>query len=307
MNRFHLGVLLVILSAAGFGMIPIFALYAYKGGATVTTILLLRNVLSALLLFGYIFIKHKKISISKSSLKYLFIMGGIFYTLQSTLYFSAVKFIPASLAVLLYYSYPIFVTIASVIFEKEVLTKTILTSISFSILGLIMVLGNSFGSVHYLGVLLALGAAVVFSGYLILGNRVLKQSIPLETTAFITLFAAVSFSITGFSSGTLNFDLAFEAWVAIAGVTFISTILAMFTLFRGLELIGSTRTSIISTIEPLVTIFFSAMLFHEHLTWLQVIGGAAVLSGAMLVVTAREETSIKDAPLKPKVKEAGTH
>lgn len=296
MNPFYFGAAMVVLSAAGFAFIPIFALYAYEGGATVTTLLLIRFTLAALCFFGYILAKEGKIEVNRASLKYLLLLGGVLYTLQSNLYFWSVKFIPASLAVLIFYIYPVFVALASSFIDKEVLTKQILLSIAMSLSGLALVMGTSFGAIKLPGVFLALGAAVAYTCYFVLGNRALKSSPALVTSAFICLFAAISLGGIGLATGSLNFDLSLQAWLAAAGVALCSTVLAIFTLFRGIELIGSTRSSILSMVEPLITIFFSVLLFQEKLTWLQVLGGIAVVIGALLTVLAKQPEKTKDLP-----------
>lgn len=288
MNPFYLGAGMVVLSAAGFAFIPIFALYAYKGGATVTTLLLIRFTLAALCFFGYIFAIKGKIIVSRRSLKYLLLLGGVLYTLQSNLYFWSVKFIPASLAVLIFYVYPVFVALASSYLDKEVLTKQILVSIALSLVGLALVMGTSFGAIKLPGVFLALGAGIAYTCYIVLGNRALKSAPALVSSAFICLFAALSIGGVGLATGGLNFNLSLQAWLAAVGLALCSTVLAIFTLLRGIELIGSTRTSILSMVEPLITIFFSVLLFQEKLTWLQVLGGIAVVTGALLTVLAKQ-------------------
>ena len=69
---------LVLLSATGFAFIPIFALYAYDSGVTVTTLLFLRFALAALFFFMYVWFKKKKGNVSWPQLFYLFLLGGIF-------------------------------------------------------------------------------------------------------------------------------------------------------------------------------------------------------------------------------------
>lgn len=300
MNGFYLGVLLVFLSASGFGLIPIFALYAYGGGASVTTLLFGRFTLAAIIFFGYILYKEKRIPVERSQLKYLFLLGGIIYTLQSNLYFSSVKYIPASLAVLLFYIYPVLVALASSYLDKEVLDKKIIFSIVLSLLGLTLVLGVSFGGINLTGVMLALASGLVYSVYLVLGNRIVKETPALVTSAFICLFAACSILVIGVSKGDLDFNLTGEAWLAILGVALCCTVLAIFTLFRGIELIGTTRASILSMIEPLITIGFSALLFNERLSFLQVLGGAAVLLGSVLVILARDKSKNTPEPARAK-------
>jgi drug/metabolite transporter (DMT)-like permease len=111
------------------------------------------------------------------------------------------------------------------------------------------------------------------------------------TSSFVTLFAGLSFFAASFASGTLDFNFASAAWLPVAGLAFLSTVVSVLTFFRGLELIGSTRASILSIIEPLVTVVFSALLFSERLTALQILGGFGVLGGAGLVVWAAKDSS----------------
>lgn len=294
MTKFNLGVLLILLSAAGFALIPFFALQAYQGGATVTTLLVIRFVLSTLFFFGYMIFANKKSSLKGSQLKHLFILGGVLYTMMSTFYFSSVKFIPASLAVLLLYLYPVFVAVGSSLVEKETLSQKMVISIGVSLLGLTMVLGTSFNQINYVGVLLAVGAAITYSSYILLGNRVVKQLPAMVTSGYVSLFAAISLLVMGISTGTLNFHLTSGAWVAIGGVALCGTILPMFTFFKGMEIIGSTRASILSMIEPLITIGLSAILLSERLTFIQLTGGMIVLIGAVLVVLAPKSDKVSE-------------
>ena len=107
------------------------------------------------------------------------------------------------------------------------------------------------------------------------------------TTAFISAFAAVSFLIYGGLTHSLHHDLQFEAWSLILGIVFFSTILAMATFFAGMDILGSTRASILSTIEPVITIAFSVALFQEKMSWLQGIGALLILTGTILVIGGR--------------------
>lgn len=286
MNPFYLGVCLAVLSANGFGMIPIFAKYAYQGGTTVTTLLFLRFSLAALFFFGFIFIRRVEIRVSRSTLLALFILGSVLYMMQSNFYFSAVRYIPASLAVLLFYTYPVFVAIIASLVDREKMTGHIVGAIAVSMTGLVLVLGTTPREISLYGILLAAAAGLVYSCYIVLGSRVLKQLPVMVASAFVTLFASFSFLFMGLAGGTLQFDITPRAWYAVAGLVLFSTIMAVFTFFKGIELIGSTRASILSMVEPLTTIGFSALLFQERLSWLQLIGGAAVLCGALLVITS---------------------
>lgn len=278
------GYLLIIISAIGFGVMPIFASYAYENNVTLTTFLFLRFAFTSIIFFAYIFLKKIKININKTQLLYLILLGGILYTLQSTFYFSSIKYIPTSLAVLLLYLYPVFVAFLSFFINKEKLSIKLFLSIAISLTGMILVLGTPESDINYIGILLALGAAIIYSFYIIIGNKMALLLSPIITSAFIALFASLSLLIGGIFTNTLSFDFNTTGWLPILGTTLFSSIIAMVTFFKGMNIIGPTRASILSMVEPVVTIVFSIILFNDTMSGLQFVGGIIIIIGAILVI-----------------------
>jgi drug/metabolite transporter (DMT)-like permease len=289
MNNFYKGAFILVLSALGFSLLPIFALYAYKGNINISTLLFFRFSLAAVIFFIYVFIKYKKLNINKKDILFLFILGGICYNLQARFYFTSVKYISASLAALFLYTFPVMVTILSFIIEKEKITKKLGVSICISFIGLIMILGTSIGKINGFGILMGLGAAFVYSIYIMIGNRMLKKIPPLITSAFVALFSSVTVLSTGLVMKDINFNFEKGVWFPILGLVLLSTVLAILTFFRGMEILGPTKASIISMLEPVFTVIFSTILLHEHMTMLQLIGGTAVLAGALFAVWSKNE------------------
>jgi len=290
MHSFMIGVLLIFLSAFGFGLMPIFALFAYRGGVNVSTLLFLRFAIAALCFFAYLISRHTLIRVRRREMIGLFVMGTVLYAMQSTLYFSAVRFIPASLAALILYLYPVIVAFLSVVVDKESWSWKMVAPAMLSLIGIAVVLGAPLDRLDGFGVLLAFGAALVYSIYIIMGRRILAQVSPVITSAFISTFAAVSFLIYGGVTHSLVFELSMQTWSVIAGVTVFSTILAMASFFAGMNIVGPTRASILSTIEPVITIGFSSLLLGEKLSWGQGVGALLVIAGTVWVVSQREQT-----------------
>lgn len=291
MNRYYFGVMLAFLSAAGFGLLPIFSLLAYESNVTVVTILFLRFLLAALFFFAYALLAGKKEALREVN-KLPMLVLGLMYTLISILYITAVKFIPASLAALLLYLYPALVALLSFLINREVITKRILLALVICFSGLTLVLGTSFAAIHVYGLVLLTSAIILYAFYIVYSNRVVEQVSPLITSAYTTLFAALFLLATGLFGGSLSLDFAPAGWLPILGIAFFSTIVAVFFFLWSIEIIGSTRTSILSMTEPLVTVGFAALLFSERLTFLQALGGVGILLGASLVVTARAAAPI---------------
>ncbi|MGJ7035297.1 DMT family transporter [Anoxybacillus eryuanensis] len=284
---------LVLLSATGFAFIPIFALHAYNSGVNVTTLLFLRFALAALFFFMYAWFQKKNEKVSWSQLFYLFLLGGIFYMLQSSLYFHAVKYIPSSLAALLLYLNPIFVAVFSFFINKEKLTRQTVIAILISFSGMLLVLGAPEGKIHPIGIALAIGAAVIYSIYIIVGNKVIAHVPPMTASAYIALFAALSFFVWGISTETLHFQFDAKGWIPVIGTSFVSSVLAMLAFFAGMNIIGPTKAAILSMIEPIVTFLLSMVFLQERMSFMQMIGGLIVLSSAMLVAMGKEQQDKK--------------
>ncbi|MDO8685844.1 MAG: DMT family transporter [Clostridiales bacterium] len=293
MKKTYLGAALIVLSAFGYGLMPIFAVYAYNYNINVSTLLLFRFSTASVAFFVYIALKVKKISIGLKDVISFFILGGICFTAQASLFLNAVRFISPSLAELLLYTSPMFVSILSfAVFRERLRLKSILGMIvSFS--GLVVITSASAGSINLSGMMLASIAAVVYSVYIVFGNYVVKQQMPIITSAFITLFAAFGILVTGLLSNDINFDFNPMALFPVAGIALFSTIIAIYAFFKGLEYLGATRSSILGMLEPIFTILFAYIMLHDVLTLYQFIGGGIVLGGAALVVLFQRTNNIK--------------
>ncbi|QKE72157.1 DMT family transporter [Arthrobacter citreus] len=288
----YFGYLLILLSATAFGLMPIFALYAYDQNISVNTLLFLRFTFAAIMFFSYLVFTKKLVTITKKQLLLFILLGGILYMLQSSFYFSSVKYIPASLAALILYLYPVFVALLSFLVNKEQFTKTITISILLSLIGIILVLGTPAENINLFGIILALSAAVVYSIYIIVGGRVSLEVPPLVTSAYISLFASISFFLVGMSTSSIHIHLKFVGWLSILGISIISSVIAMSAFFTGVKLIGPTKGAVLSMVEPVVTIMCSTILFHENMSLFQLLGGTVVLGGALLVVVTSEKKKI---------------
>lgn len=301
-NPLYVGVLYIIVSAVGFGVMSIFAVYAYGAGASVSTLVFLRFLFAAMLFFALIRFRRESLRIDKKQVMYLILLGGVLYTLQSLSFFSSVQFIPTSLAGLILYTFPVFVAILSYFVDKEVLRLKTVAAMLLSLLGLGLVLGLSFGGIQPLGVMLAFAAALFYSVYIVVGNRVGKGlSSSYVTSGYITLFASGSMFVVVQLDGGFSFAFDTAGWWALAGIVVFSTVLAISCFFSGLKLIGSTKASVISMVEPVVTILFSAMLFGERLSGMQWLGACAVIAGAVLIVMGKQEAAQGNAQDQPPV------
>jgi len=278
------GIILILISTLGFSVYPILGKYIFAGGASFSTILFVRFTTAALVFWAITIWREGLPRLTLKTLLVLWGMGGIGYSLMSALYLTSVLFIPASLAALLLYAYPIIVTVLAVLTKQEKFSRYKLVGLLLSTFGLFLVLGVALKGVNPLGVTLALGAALVYAIYILVGNRVLQTTTPLVSTTLISTSAAFTYGIIGLPIGGATWDLSWGTWLGIGGIALFSTVIAILTFFEGMKRIGATSASIISTTEPVMTVSLGVIMLNVNLTLLQVAGGIFVIMGGVLAV-----------------------
>ncbi|MFJ8531490.1 DMT family transporter [Bacillus sp. NPDC094106] len=298
MTKFQKGATYAIISAFGFGVMPIFAVKAYQYGITVNTLLLLRFFLSTVIFFCYFLFKKTKINLQKTEIKTLFLLGSVLFTLISVFHFESVKYIPSSMAVLLLFLFPIFVSILSYFLYKERIESKAFGALILAFIGISFLLGVALQDSNFYGIGLAIGAAIVYAFYMIVGKKVTNVISPAVTSAYVTLFATIGVFTIGVFSRSIRFDFEPMAWVYILAIVLFSTVLAEITLFQALKRLSSTNVSIISMIEPVFTAIFASFLLHENVTFPQILGGLVVLFSLTCFIYFQREVSKDSTNLK---------
>jgi len=283
MHQKNRGAWFIVASAAGFASLGILIKCAFAGGANITTILAGRFLIASVFLVFFLRLRRTSLVISRRSALQLVLMGAVGYGGMSMLYANALHYLPASLTSMLLYTYPALVTLLAVLVGAERFTVEKGAALLFCSAGLVLLLGASFDGARLAGVLSVLGAAVIYSGYIVVGNRILKNIDPLVTSLYVCASAGLAFLCYGLATGGLILALTPAGWLSILGVAVLPTLFGVIGFFAGLRLIGATNASIISTLEPLITVILSALLLGERITLLQGSGGAVLLFGAVVL------------------------
>lgn len=279
-----LAVLLILISTFGFSLYPILGKVVFGGGAGLSTVLFVRFSIASLIFWAITIWREGFPRMPLKTWLILWGMGGVGYSMMAGLYISSVLYIPASLAALLLYAYPVIVTIIAVLTKQEEFSLLKLAGLIIATFGLVLVLGIALEGINYLGVILALSAAFVYSFYIIVGNKLLKTTTPLVSTSVISTSAAFTYGLIGLPIGGTTWNLSWGTWLGIGGIVLFSTILAMLTFFEGMKRMGPTSASIISTTEPVMTVILAVVIFNENITLLQAVGGGFVIVGGILAI-----------------------
>jgi drug/metabolite transporter (DMT)-like permease len=281
------GSLMCAASAAAFGALAIFGKLAYEAGVTVLTLLVVRFALAALILGVANAVRRPRVRVPRRPvLRTALALGAVGYAAQAGLFFAALTKLDAGLTALVLYLYPALVTLAAVALGRDRLDGVRVASLLLAFGGLVLVLfvGDP-AEVDTLGVALALGAAVAYTGYILLSDSMLADTDPLMLSALVCAGAATSFAIAGVASGEVSFSFDAIGWLWLGALALVCTVLAIGLFFGGLNRVGPSRASIISTIEPLVTVLLAFVVFGEELSATQLAGGALVLASVIVLQT----------------------
>jgi drug/metabolite transporter (DMT)-like permease len=280
------GVLLCAASAAAFGAMAVFGKLAFEAGVGVMTLLAIRFTLSAAVLAPLGARSWARLS-RRRRLQAL-TLGAAGYAAQSALYFLALQRVAASLVALLLYTFPALVTLGAVALGRDRLDGARVVSLLLAFGGLVLVLFSG-GPAHIepLGVAFALAAALVYTVYILASEPVLADTDPLSLAALVCAGGAATYLVAGTVSGTLAFTFDPIGWLWLAGIVGVSTVAAIVLFFAGLARVGPSRASIISTVEPLVTVGLAFAVFGERLGPTQLVGGGLVLASVVLLQTHR--------------------
>jgi drug/metabolite transporter (DMT)-like permease len=294
------GALFCLASAAGFGAMGVFGKLAYDAGATVGTLLAVRFVLAAAILWTFVLATGRTraiLTLPRRDVLMALALGGIGYSAQAGAYFAALDRLDASLLALLLYTFPVIVTVAAVALGRERFSGRTAFALGLACGGLVLVLaGAAAGALDPLGTVLGLTAAVVYSAYILVSEGVTQRVSPLALSTLVVTGAAFTLTVVGAASGSLQPGaLSVEGYGWIAAIATVSTVGAVGLFFAGLSRVGPSATSILSTFEPVVTVTLAFIVFGESFSAEQLAGGALVLSAVIVV----------RAPAPPAVELAG--
>jgi drug/metabolite transporter (DMT)-like permease len=277
-RRRLLGIGLALLSAASFGVMPVLAKVVYDDGAEPIAVLAVRFALAGAVLLVLARLRREALPRGRSAAA-LVALGSVGYVGMSLCYFFALERISAGLTALLLYFYPALVVVLGAVLLRRRPRPVVLAIVGVATLGTVLTIGPVSGG-QTTGVLLGLGSALVYATYILLSSRV-RGVTPIASAATVLAAGAVVMGALALLTRP-TFPTQASAWLALAGVALIGGVLAVTTFFAALALIGPADTSVVSTVEPVVSIAVAGVVLGERLGPVQVAGGVVVL----LAVTA---------------------
>lgn len=286
------GVALALTSAASFGVMPVLAKVAYEDGAEPVAVLAVRFGLAAVALLALASLFRQDLPRGRT-LGVLALLGGVGYVGQALCYFFALERITAGLTALLLYFYPALVVLLGAVLLRERPRPVAVGCVALATAGMALTIGPVQGG-QGAGVALGLASALLYALYLLASSRVTGVG-SLATAATVLSAGALSFGALALLTRP-QLPQAPTAWLALVGVAFFGTVVAVTTFFAALALLGPSDTAVVSTVEPVVSIGVAALVLGERLRPWQVVGGVVVLLAVAVLARLRAPVDEEAVP-----------
>ena len=186
------GYLYVFGCAFSFGLITTLAKLTYVEGASPQTVVFFRILAGSLLMGTWSAYSHRKNlkhvirkSLQKTNLRVallVFLIGSCIAGM-SLGYLSSVKYIPVSLSVLLFFTFPFWVLFLNFLIHGIVMNKLKLFTFVLAFSGLALCLGSTWDVLKWQGIALVLGGSLCSAG-MIVGASNATQNLPMSVLVF---------------------------------------------------------------------------------------------------------------------------
>lgn len=280
------GTFLVALSGILYGAIGYCGTQLFHQNFSVSSMLFWRFLVASLGMLAFIAFSKKNVFElrgSRSAFIKMLLLGIISYSGASEFYFVASQHIGTGLAMVIFFSFPVFVSLFAWFLSSWRMNKYAFFSLLAVIIGLIFLKGHGEHALNLFGIFLAVIAALFYAIY-IYGSRHSGQLMDSRLQTFsICLGNAIIFLVISFYNHTLFMPPTFQAWLYILSLGILATALPILLLLEGLKYVSPIKASILSVFEPVVTVLFGLALLHETISYMQLLGIMIVLLGAILI------------------------
>jgi len=291
-----LAVALLALLACSFAGNHIAARIAFDDDTGVLLAILCRSGITFLVLASLVLWQRQPLSLPTGARRWQLLLGLLIAT-QSLCLYSAVARIPVALALLVGNTFPMLLALLTWALGGARPTGRTVLFMGLILCGLVMALdvpahlgSNGEANPHWLlGVSLAFCAACVFACALWITDHKLA-AVRGPVRSLLTLLIVFASMLVAGASGVMPSGLALPAsgsgWAALASLVVLYGV-AFTLLFVCVPRLNMAQNAPVMNVEPIATLLLGWALLDQQLSGVQLLGGAVVVCGIVLLTYRR--------------------
>jgi drug/metabolite transporter (DMT)-like permease len=274
----------LIISCTIFGASGIFLKHIYE--MQIASIIFYRLIFGFIILVAYCILTKKLDLIYLGKKKRFLLLIGVFNVLTLYTYFTSIKYAGISIAVLLLYTAPVYVTLFSPFFLKDRVTKRGLLSLIISITGILIVImpGGSnlgYGSGLMIGLMFGVLSGLSYSGTIMTVSYLRDEysgTTQLFWSTFISLLILLPFA------SQVPSDILLLNLPALILFGLITTAFASVLYLNSAARIRAQTVSVLALLEPVSGIIFGFFFLQEPIFLNTIQGCFFILLGALVLI-----------------------
>jgi drug/metabolite transporter (DMT)-like permease len=301
-RRTAVGIGLVVVSAVGYGSGTVLAAPIYATGIDWLTLVGWRFLFGAALGWAWVLLSTERRAAARRMPRRQVLVAlalGALFTGNAGTYYAGLETVPAALAGVLVYTYPVIVAVLSLRFATRLPGRRPWVALALAVVGSVLALGgiDVATAPPISGLVLVWASALIYSVWIILsarlsgerrdrvgsdapaasepaGNAAVTTALMMSATAFVYAVAAV---VVGRPLDPRTVPAA--AWPPLVAVGLVASFLAIQTFYAGARRIGAAKAALVATVEPPIIVVLAWLVLGQTLAPIQ-------LAGATLIVVA---------------------
>lgn len=242
-----------------------------------------RFLIAAPLMWLILWIRKGEARVVPAQTPRLLLLGGI-YSMASLLALTSLNRLPSSIYVIIVFFYPSLIVVYHLV-RRQPVPRLWWLGLPLTLVGLVLTVSH-FGqpvTLDAIGILLTILNGLAMAIYMLWSERVFSgvSDRQLGSTWVMTGAMAVGLLLI-FLFGFKTPDTV-KGWAMLFTLGIVGTLIPIFAMNVGIQMLGSARSSMISTLQPVVTVLISMIFLQEVLSTTQWIGGIMVIFAILLL------------------------
>ncbi|RHW40364.1 DMT family transporter [Neobacillus notoginsengisoli] len=279
--KLNKGILYILIGASFFGFTPIFAKLGFSNGYSLGQINIVQMLISSFLLWSLALLKPSSFKgLTKRNILQI-MMIGCFIGLTSIFYYGALKYLPASLAIILMFQFVWIGIILEWIFSKIKPAPVTIMSIILILIGVVFASNVFHGDIQGLpvkGFMFGILSAFTYAGFIFCSGKVAVNVDSRIRSALMVTGSLILVLILFMGEIPSVLPLEKNLLTTGIGVSLFGSVLPPLFFAVGMPLVSGGIANILTSIELPIAIVSASIILSETVTPLQWLGTAIILA-----------------------------
>lgn len=279
-----IGFICVALAASCLGIMPTFQKDLLVNGLPMNSLMFFTNWTLSIFCLLMSVIKKESLKVKPIQAIQCIVMGIDGLLITALLLNTSYLYLPVGTTIMLNFLYPTIVCVIMGTVFKNGFSKLQIAAIIASIAGMVFLTGAG-GEMPVIGLVLAIASAFTYGIYLVANEKGPANELPVSVKLFyVALPATLFFSVLGPVTHTIQAPAGGTiGWIMLIGGSGLLNVGGYFLMMYGITKMGASTAAFVSMLEPIVSVAFSTIWFHDPIHLGIVAGGGLVLVSILLI------------------------